>query len=81
MGFKRGDFPVTEKVAAQVLSLPMFPGLALAQQRRVVEEIARFERVPVGPLAIRSAVPTYIPAPRSRPTLPRDGGEYRLPAE
>lgn len=43
MGFKPGDFPVTEKVAAQVLSLPMFPGLGLAQQSRVVEEIARFE--------------------------------------
>jgi dTDP-4-amino-4,6-dideoxygalactose transaminase len=43
MGFKQGDFPVTEKVAAQVLSLPMFPGLGLAQQSRVVEEIARFE--------------------------------------
>ena len=84
MGFKRGDFPVTEKVAAQVLSLPMFPGLGLAQQRRVVEEIARFERVPVGPLAIQSAVPSYIPAPRSNPstpTLPRDGAEYRLLAE
>jgi dTDP-4-amino-4,6-dideoxygalactose transaminase len=44
MGFKQRDFPVTEKVAAQVLSLPMFPGLGLAQQSRVVEEIARFER-------------------------------------
>ena len=43
IGFKQGDFPVTEKVAAQVLSLPMFPGLDLAQQSRVVEEIARFE--------------------------------------
>jgi dTDP-4-amino-4,6-dideoxygalactose transaminase len=45
MGFKQGDFPVAEKVAAQVLSLPMFPGLGLAQQNRVVEEIARFERL------------------------------------
>jgi dTDP-4-amino-4,6-dideoxygalactose transaminase len=43
MGFKRGDFPVTEKVAAQVLSLPMFPGLGLEQQSRIVDEIARFE--------------------------------------
>jgi len=41
MGFKDGDFPVTEKVAAQILSLPMYPGLSLAQQNRVVEELAR----------------------------------------
>jgi len=44
MGFKRGDFPVAEDVAAQVLSLPMFPGLTAQQQRRVVEEIACFEK-------------------------------------
>jgi dTDP-4-amino-4,6-dideoxygalactose transaminase len=44
MGFKQGDFPVAEKVAAQVLSLPMFPGLKIAQQERAVEEIARFEK-------------------------------------
>jgi dTDP-4-amino-4,6-dideoxygalactose transaminase len=42
MGFKEGDFPVTEKVAARVLSLPMYPGLGLSHQSRVVEEIARF---------------------------------------
>ena len=44
MGYKEGDFPVTEKVAAQVLSLPMFPALSLAQQDRVVKEIAQFAR-------------------------------------
>ena len=44
MGFKEGDFPVAEKAAAQVLSLPMYPGLSLAQQNRVVEEIRRFRR-------------------------------------
>jgi dTDP-4-amino-4,6-dideoxygalactose transaminase len=44
MGFKRGDFPVAESTATQVLSLPMFPGLTTLQQRRVVEEIASFEK-------------------------------------
>jgi dTDP-4-amino-4,6-dideoxygalactose transaminase len=44
MGYKEGDFPVTEKVAAQVLSLPMFPSLNPPQQERVVEEIAQFVR-------------------------------------
>lgn len=44
-GFKSGDFPVAETVAAQVLSLPMFPNLAVAQQERVVEAILRFEGI------------------------------------
>ena len=37
-----GDFPVTERVAPEIVSLPMFPGLGDAQQRRVVEEIQKF---------------------------------------
>ena len=55
MGFKQGDFPVAEKVAAQVLSLPMFPGLALAQQRRVVEAIVRFEKTAEDSLPLQLA--------------------------
>ena len=43
MGFRRGDFPVAEKVAEEVLSLPMFPGLVVTQQNSVVEKIAHFE--------------------------------------
>jgi dTDP-4-amino-4,6-dideoxygalactose transaminase len=39
LGFKSGDFPVTEKVAQELLSLPMFPGITADQQTRVVEEI------------------------------------------
>ena len=42
LGWKRGDFPVSEDAADQILSLPMFPGLLLANQRRVVEAIADF---------------------------------------
>jgi dTDP-4-amino-4,6-dideoxygalactose transaminase len=45
MGFREGNFPVTEIAAAQVLSLPMYPGLSMAQQDRVVEEIAQFGRI------------------------------------
>jgi dTDP-4-amino-4,6-dideoxygalactose transaminase len=40
--YKPGDFPVTEKAAAQIISLPMYPQLTPAQQSRVVEEILRF---------------------------------------
>ncbi|PYX52363.1 MAG: erythromycin biosynthesis sensory transduction protein eryC1 [Acidobacteria bacterium] len=39
LGFRPGDFPVTEQIAAHVLSLPMFPGLSPAQQHRVVTEV------------------------------------------
>jgi dTDP-4-amino-4,6-dideoxygalactose transaminase len=56
MGFKGGDFPVTENAAAQVLSLPMYPGLSLAQQDRVVEEIARFEKITESSLPVQPAV-------------------------
>ncbi len=33
--WKRGDFPVSEQAAEQILSLPMFPGLTADQQRQV----------------------------------------------
>lgn len=56
MGFKEGDFPVAEEAAAQVLSLPMYPGLSLGQQKRVVEEIARFGKITGGPLSVQPAV-------------------------
>jgi dTDP-4-amino-4,6-dideoxygalactose transaminase len=42
LGYKPGDFTVTEAVAPQIVSLPMFPQLTAAQQRRVVESVARF---------------------------------------
>jgi dTDP-4-amino-4,6-dideoxygalactose transaminase len=42
MGYKKGDFPVSEKVAGEVLSLPMYPGLTEEQQKRVAEKIREF---------------------------------------
>ena len=41
-GYKSGDFPVTEKVASEIVSLPMFPNLSAEQQTRVVRAILRF---------------------------------------
>ena len=35
--YRLGDFPVTEKAAAEIVSLPMFPQLTAAQQARVVD--------------------------------------------
>ena len=42
MNYKAGDFPVTERAARQIVSLPMFPNLTVDQQNRVVEESLRF---------------------------------------
>ena len=38
--YRAGDFPVAERVAAEILSLPMFRGLSLDSQRRVVSDVA-----------------------------------------
>jgi dTDP-4-amino-4,6-dideoxygalactose transaminase len=43
LGYKPGDFPVSEKVAGEIVSLPMFPGLGSDQQSRVAEEVLSFE--------------------------------------
>ena len=45
---KAGDFPVTEKIAEEIVSLPMFPQLTKEQEERVVEEICKFESVNAG---------------------------------
>jgi len=39
LGYRKGDFPVSERVTAEILSLPMYPGLTAEQQSRVVEII------------------------------------------
>jgi dTDP-4-amino-4,6-dideoxygalactose transaminase len=41
-GWKPGDFPITERAAEEILSLPMFAGLTADQQKRVVETISQF---------------------------------------
>ena len=42
MNYRKGDFPATEKAAAEIVSLPMFPQLTGEQQARVVNEIFSF---------------------------------------
>ena len=41
LGYRLGDFPVAERAAAEVLSLPLFPEITASQQERVVAELAR----------------------------------------
>jgi dTDP-4-amino-4,6-dideoxygalactose transaminase len=40
LGYGRGDFPVAEGAADEILSLPMHPHLTTAQQERVAEALA-----------------------------------------
>ncbi len=39
LGYKAGDFPVAERVAPEILSLPMFPQLTREQQEYVAETL------------------------------------------
>jgi dTDP-4-amino-4,6-dideoxygalactose transaminase len=45
LGYREGAFPVTERVARKLLSLPMFPELTKEQIECVVEEIKEFLRL------------------------------------
>ena len=42
LGYKRGDFPESERAQEQVLSLPMYPELSEASIQEVVKEIREF---------------------------------------
>lgn len=44
LGYRPGDLPETERAAAEVLALPMYPELTPAQQEHVVDTIAAFYR-------------------------------------
>jgi dTDP-4-amino-4,6-dideoxygalactose transaminase len=42
LGHKPGDFPVSERAAAEALALPIFPGLRREEQEELVRETASF---------------------------------------
>src|SRR5712664_206259 len=42
LGCNRGDFSITERIASEIVSLPMFPQLGAAQQDWVVDELTKF---------------------------------------
>jgi dTDP-4-amino-4,6-dideoxygalactose transaminase len=44
LGYQAGDFPITERCAAEIVSLPMFPSLRDKEQRRVAEGVQAFLR-------------------------------------
>jgi len=57
LGYREGDFPVAEKLAAQILSLPMYPNLTSEQQIDVVERIAEHLKASGRSLVTKDAVP------------------------
>lgn len=50
-GYRRGDFPETEQIASEIVSLPMFPQLTAEQQDRVAAEITKFVTAEKHPVA------------------------------
>jgi dTDP-4-amino-4,6-dideoxygalactose transaminase len=44
LGYREGDFPVSEEASRCVLALPMYPELRLEQQQRVIQSCVRFLR-------------------------------------
>jgi dTDP-4-amino-4,6-dideoxygalactose transaminase len=46
LGYKPGDFPESERAAAETLALPIYPELSAAQQEYVVDRIAAFHHGP-----------------------------------
>lgn len=42
LGYHKGDFPVAERVSAEILSLPMFPQLRAEQQDAVMSAVMKF---------------------------------------
>lgn len=42
LGYQRGDFPITEQAASEILSLPIYPELQPAQMERVADALHEF---------------------------------------
>ena len=42
LGYRRGSFPITERLSRELLSLPLFPGITTQEIDRVVDAIAGF---------------------------------------
>jgi dTDP-4-amino-4,6-dideoxygalactose transaminase len=41
LGYAKGDFPVTEKLASEILSLPMYPQLTRIEQENIVQAVRK----------------------------------------
>ncbi|OGF56224.1 MAG: erythromycin biosynthesis sensory transduction protein eryC1 [Candidatus Firestonebacteria bacterium RIFOXYC2_FULL_39_67] len=43
LGYKKGDFPVSEKLSKEILSIPMFPQLEKIEQTRIIKVVNSFK--------------------------------------
>jgi dTDP-4-amino-4,6-dideoxygalactose transaminase len=48
LNYKKGDFPVTERIAEEIVSLPMFPQMKAEQVATVVSRVAEFVTSKIG---------------------------------
>ncbi|MBQ3454916.1 MAG: DegT/DnrJ/EryC1/StrS family aminotransferase, partial [Synergistaceae bacterium] len=44
LGYKAGDFPVSERLSREVLALPVFPGLKAEEQEALISAMRKFFR-------------------------------------
>lgn len=42
LGYKKGDFPIAEKLANSLLSIPLYPGLKKSEQEFIIDSIRQF---------------------------------------
>lgn len=49
LGYRKGDFPVAEKLAGELLSLPIFPGMTVQQVEQVAKVLTKAIAQPVSP--------------------------------
>lgn len=62
-GYRKGDFPVTERLANEILSLPMYPELTQSSLERIVDAVMNVQGVKRAPIALvmpRQASPEVI---------------------
>jgi dTDP-4-amino-4,6-dideoxygalactose transaminase len=61
MGYKEGDFPVAEKAATEILSLPMYPQLEPQQQKVIAQELVNLLSGVTAGIGNRSLEPVAAP--------------------
>ena len=43
LGYKKGDFPVAEETVREIFSLPLYPGLRLRDQKKIIKTLKQFD--------------------------------------
>jgi len=64
LGYVEGDFPITEKVAREIISLPMFPDLTKEQIEYISEKIKDFSSLTLNTLSEPGSAPEGRMPPR-----------------